>query len=242
MSKVVLVTGATSGIGRAAAFEFSKRGARLVLGSRREEVGASLLQELGGVPAVFRRTDVAIEADARALVDLAIERFGRLDVAVNNAALEARGAIDDFDEATYQRVFDTNVKGMFFAMKAQVAAMRRGGGGSIVNVSSTGGSRGMANMSIYVASKHAVEGLSRAAALELAGANIRVNVVAPGPTLTPMLMRVTDGHPEAFASRVPLGRAAAPEEVARAIVWLALDEASFVTGAVLPVNGGLTAA
>ncbi len=100
----------------------------------------------------------------------------------------------------------------------------------------------MPNMSIYVASKHAVEGLSRAAALELAGANIRVNVVAPGPTLTPMLMRVTDGHPEAFASRVPLGRAAAPEEVARAIVWLASDEASFVTGAVLPVNGGLTAA
>ena len=242
MSKVVLVTGASSGIGRATALEFAKRGARLVLGSRREDLVAPLLQELGEVATVFRRTDVAVEADSHGLVELALERFGRLDVAINNAALEARGAIEDFDEATYNRVFDANVKGMFFAMKAQVAAMRRGGGGSIVNVSSTGGSRGMPNMSIYVASKHAVEGLSRAAALELAGANIRVNVIAPGPTLTPMLVRVTDGHPEAFASRVPMGRAAAPEEVARAIVWLASDEASFVTGAVLPVNGGLTAA
>jgi len=126
------------------------------------------------------------------------------------------------------------VKGMFFAIKAQIAAMRRGGGGSIVNLSSTGGSRGMPNMSIYVASKHAVEGLSRAVALEVAGANIRVNVVAPGPTLTPMLLRVTDGHPEALANRVPMGRAGAPEEVARAIVWVASDEASFVSGVVVP--------
>jgi NAD(P)-dependent dehydrogenase (short-subunit alcohol dehydrogenase family) len=241
MSKVVLVTGASSGIGRATALEFAKRGARLVLGSRGEEAGAALLKELGDVPALFQRTDVAIEADTRALVDLAIERFGRLDVAVNSAALEARGTIEAFDEATYTRVFDANVKGMFFAMKAQIAAMRRGGGGSIVNLSSTGGSRGMPNMAIYVASKHAVEGLSRAAALDLAASNIRVNVVAPGPTLTPMLSRVTDGHPEAFARRVPMGRAGAPEEVARAIVWLASDEASFVSGVVLPVNGGLTA-
>jgi NAD(P)-dependent dehydrogenase (short-subunit alcohol dehydrogenase family) len=163
MSKVVLVTGASSGIGRATAIEFAKHGARLVLGSRGEEAGAALVKELGEVDTVFRRTDVAVEADIRALVDLAIERFGRLDVAVNNAALEARGAIEDFDEATYNRVFDANVKGMFFAMKAQVAAMRRGGGGAIVNLSSTGGSRGMPNMSIYVASKHAVEGLARAA-------------------------------------------------------------------------------
>lgn len=241
MSKVVLVTGATSGIGRAAAHEFAKRGARLVLGSRGEEAGHALLAELGDVPAVFQRTDVASESDTRALVEIALQRFGRLDVAVNNAALEARGSIEGFDEATYTRVFDVNVKGMFFAMKSQIAAMRRGGGGSIVNLSSTGGSRGMPNMSIDVASKHAVEGLSRAAALELAGANIRVNVVAPGPTMTPMLSRVTDGHPEALAARVPLGRAGTPEEVARAIVWVALDEASFVSGIVLPVNGGISA-
>jgi len=241
MSKVVLITGATSGIGRATALEFARRGASLVLGSRGGEAGAALVKELGNAPAVFLRTDVSVEADARALVDLAVERFGRLDIAVNNAAVEARGPIQAFDEATYDRVFDVNVKGMFFAIKAQIAAMRRGGGGSIVNLSSTGGSRGMPNMSIYVASKHAVEGLSRAVALEVAGANIRVNVVAPGPTLTPMLLRVTDGHPEALANRVPMGRAGAPEEVARAIVWVASDEASFVSGVVVPVNGGISA-
>ena len=122
MSKVVLVTGASSGIGRATAIEFAKRGARLVLGSRGEEAGAALLKELGEVPALFQRTDVAIEADTRVLVDLAIERFGRLDVAVNSAALEARGTIEAFDEATYTQVFDTNVKGMFFATKPRVMA------------------------------------------------------------------------------------------------------------------------
>lgn len=161
MSKVVLATGASSGIGRATAIEFAKRGARLVLGSRGEEAGAALLKELGGVPALSQRTDVAIEADTRALVDLALERFGRLDVAVNSAALEARGSIEAFDEATYTRVFDANVKGMFFAMKAQIAAMRRGGGGSIVNLSSTGGSRGMPNMAIYVASKRRRRAVAR---------------------------------------------------------------------------------
>jgi NAD(P)-dependent dehydrogenase (short-subunit alcohol dehydrogenase family) len=241
MDKVVIITGVSGGIGRATALEFVRRGARVVLGGRNDEAGHKLVAELGD-RSLFRRVDVTIEADSRALVALAVERFGRLDVAVNNAALEARGKIDTFDEATYTRVFDTNVKGMFFAMKAQVEAMRRTGGGSIVNLSSTGGSRGMAGMSIYVASKHAVEGLSKAAALDLASDNIRVNVVAPGPTLTPMLDRVTDGHPERLAQRVPLGRAGSPEELARAIAWIASDEASFVNGAVLPVNGGISAA
>jgi NAD(P)-dependent dehydrogenase (short-subunit alcohol dehydrogenase family) len=126
-------------------------------------------------------------------------------------------------------------------MQAQVLAMRRAGGGSIVNLSSTGGSRGMPGMAVYVASKHAVEGLSRTAALELAAESIRVNVVAPGPTGTPMLDRVTDGHPEAFAKRVPLGRVATPEEIAQAVVWVSSPAASFVTGAVIPVNGGISA-
>jgi NAD(P)-dependent dehydrogenase (short-subunit alcohol dehydrogenase family) len=240
MDKVVIITGVTGGIGRATALEFAKRGARLVLGGRNEDAGKKLVAELGA-NAVFRKTDVTVEADSRALVALALERFGRLDIAVNNAALEARGKIDAFDEATYTRVFDTNVKGVFFAMQAQVAAMRRTKGGSIVNLSSTGGSRGMAGMSIYVASKHAVEGLSKSAALDLASENIRVNVIAPGPTLTAMLDRVTDGHPEKLAQRVPLGRAGTPEELARAIVWISSDEASFVNGAVLPVNGGISA-
>jgi NAD(P)-dependent dehydrogenase (short-subunit alcohol dehydrogenase family) len=240
MDKVVLITGVSGGIGRATALEFVRRGARVVLGGRNAEAGHELVAELGE-RSVFRRVDVTIEADSRALVALAVERFGRLDIAVNNAGLEARGKVDAFDEATYTRVFDTNVKGVFFAMKAQVEAMRRTGGGSIVNLSSTGGSRGMAGMSIYVASKHAVEGLSKAAALDLASDHIRVNVVAPGPTLTPMLDRVTDGHPERLAQRVPLGRAGSAEELARAIAWIASDEASYVNGAVLPVNGGISA-
>jgi NAD(P)-dependent dehydrogenase (short-subunit alcohol dehydrogenase family) len=240
MDNVVLITGVSGGIGRATALEFVRRGARVVLGGRNEEAGRELAAELGE-RALFRQTDVTIEADSRALVALAVDRFGRLDIAVNNAGLEARGKIDVFDEATYARVFDTNVKGVFFAMKAQIEAMRRTGGGSIVNLSSTAGSRGMAGMSVYVASKHAVEGLSKAAALDLASDNIRVNVVAPGPTLTAMLDRVTDGHPEKLAQRVPIGRAGTPEELARAIVWIASEEASFVNGAVLPVNGGISA-
>ena len=241
MNKVILITGITSGIGRAAAVEFSRLGARLVLGSRNEKVARELFGELGEESAVFQRTDVSSESDLRALVDLGLTRFGRLDVAVNNAGIEARGLLEDFDENIYSTVFDTNVKGLFFAMKAEIAAMRRSGGGSIVNISSTAGSRGMPGMSLYAASKHAVEGISRSAALELATHNIRVNVVAPGPTLTPMLMRVTDDHPEAMSQRVPMGRAGTPEEVARAIVWLSSDKASFVSGVVVPVNGGIAA-
>jgi len=236
--KVVLITGATSGIGRASAIEFAKLGYKLVLASRNKKAGDELLRELGGSDAIFQRTDVGIQKDVESLVELAVEKFGRLDVAINNAAVEARGKIDAFDELTYQTVFDTNVKGMFFAMKSEIAAMRRSGGGSIVNISSTAGSRGSPGMSIYGASKHAVEGLSKSAALELAGENIRVNVVAPGPTLTPMLVRVTDGQPEKFGQRVPMSRLGTPEELAHAIVWLASDQASFITGVVLPVNGG----
>jgi len=242
MSQVVIITGASSGIGRATALEFAKRGARLVLGSRREHAVASLMKELGEGRAVFRPTDVTSKHDMRALVALALERFGRLDVAINNAALEAKGPIADFDEESYQRVFDTNVKGVFLSMAAEIAAMRRTGGGSIVNVGATGGSRGTPNMSVYAASKHAVEGLTRSAALELAKEGIRVNVVAPGPTLTPMLERVTGGNTDVLASRVPMGRAASADEVARVIAWMASPEASFVTGAVLPVNGGMCAA
>lgn len=241
MSDVVLVTGVSGGIGRATARAFARRGARLVLGGRNEEAGRALVAELGAETSVFLRTDVTREADVRALVALAGARFGRLDVAVNNAGLEARGTIDAFDEATYARVFDTNVKGVFFAMQAEIAAMRKNAGGAIVNVSSTGGHRGMAGMSIYAASKHAVEGLSRSVALEVAADDIRVNVVAPGPTLTPMLDRVTGGQPDLLARRVPLGRAGTAEEIAEAIVWIASAEASFVSGAVLPVNGGIAA-
>jgi NAD(P)-dependent dehydrogenase (short-subunit alcohol dehydrogenase family) len=242
--KTVLITGATSGIGRAAALEFAKAGASVVLGSRDATKGDALAAEIRkeGGRAVFRRTDVTREADARALVEAALGEFGRLDVAFNNAGLEATGPLVDSTEETFDRVFAVNVKGVWWCARAEIPALRRSGGGVIINTSSTAGSRGFANASLYTAAKHAVEGLSKALALELAQEGIRVNVLAPGPTDTPMLDRFTGGRPQAMASRVPMGRLATPEEVARAAVFLASADASFVSGVVLPVNGGMAAA
>jgi NAD(P)-dependent dehydrogenase (short-subunit alcohol dehydrogenase family) len=241
--KVVLVTGATSGIGRAAALLFAQEGARVVIGGRRQAEGEALAAEIKSRAgqAVFRSTDVSKRADADALVALAVSSFGRLDIAFNNAGIEAVGSIVDVTDDDYDRVFDTNVRGVVHSVRAQVPALREAGG-VIILTSSTAGSRGFAGASLYTASKHAVEGLGRALALELAPLGIRVNVVAPGPTDTAMLDRFTDGNPGRLAARVPLGRAATAEEVARAAVWLATDEAAFVSGVVLPVNGGLTAA
>jgi NAD(P)-dependent dehydrogenase (short-subunit alcohol dehydrogenase family) len=243
---VVLITGALTGIGRATALAFARDGARVVVSGRRNEAGEALAIELRGLgaEAEFVRADVRHEEDVRTLVDQTVERFGRLDVAVNNAGTEGRpGPLTEQTPETYAATFDTNVLGTLLSLKHEMRVMLAQGHGSIVNLSSTMGSRGAAGASMYVASKHAVEGLTKAAALEGAAHGVRVNAVAPGPVDTELLARFT-GSAERKANQVagvPLKRAGQPEEIADAIVFLASDRAAFITGQVIGVNGGKTA-
>jgi NAD(P)-dependent dehydrogenase (short-subunit alcohol dehydrogenase family) len=243
---VILITGALTGIGRATAVAFAKKGAKLVVAGRRDEAGNALAEELRslGSEAEFINADVRKEDDVRALVDETVTRFGRLDVAVNNAATEGQvGPITDQTADTYAATFDTNVLGVLLSMKHEVRAMQRQGSGNIINISSTYGHEGVAGASVYVGSKHAVEGITKSVALEIAASGIRVNGVAPGPTDTGMLTRFT-GTPEikaALVTGVPMARLGLTEEVADAIVFIASDEASFITGHILNVDGGHSA-
>jgi len=241
--QVVLITGGLTGIGRAAAVAFARQGAKVVVAGRRDEAGAALAEELRafGSEAAFIKADVRREDEVRALVDETVSRFGRLDVAVNNAGTEGQvGPITDQTAESYAATFDTNVLGVILSMKHEVRVMRGQGGGSIINVSSTYGHQGAAGASIYVASKHAVEGLTKSVALETSGSGIRVNAVAPGPTDTGMLTRFTrtPENKAALVKTVPLGRLGLSEELADAIVFIASDQASFITGHVLNVDGG----
>ena len=246
-SPVVLITGALTGIGRAAALAFARGNARIVVSGRRLDEGHKLAGELRslGAQAEFVQADVRFEDDMRNLVDGTVERFGRLDVAVNAAGTEGESApVMEQTPERYAAVFDTNVLGTLLAMKHELRAMAPQGSGSIVNISSTMGARGAAAASLYVASKHAVEGLTKSAALEAAAFGVRVNAVAPGPVETPMLDRLT-GTAErkaSFLAGVPLKRAGTPDEIADAIVFVASEKSSFMTGEVLRVNGGRTAA
>ena len=243
---VVLITGALTGIGRATAIAFAKEGARLVVAGRREDAGQQLTTELRalGAEAEFIRADVRHEDEVRDLVDRTVARFGRLDVAVNNAATEGQvGPITDQTAESYAATFDTNVLGVILSMKHEVRVMKAQGSGSIINISSTYGHEGAAGASVYVGSKHAVEGLTKSVALETVKSGIGVNGVAPGPIDTGMLARFT-GTPEnkaALVTTVPMGRLGLSEELANAIVFIASDEASFITGHVLNVDGGRTA-
>jgi NAD(P)-dependent dehydrogenase (short-subunit alcohol dehydrogenase family) len=242
-SPVVLITGALTGIGRATALAFAQEGARVVVSGRRDEEGKKLAGELRklGVEAEFVRADVRQEQDVRALVDRTVERFGRLDVAVNNAGTEGTpGPVTEQTAETYAATFDTNVLGTLLSMKHELRVMLTQGKGSIVNVSSTYGRAGGAGASVYVASKHAVEGLTKAAALEAAESGVRVNVVAPGPIETGMLNRFTGtaANKAALVSGVPVKRVGTPEEIAQTILFVASDKASFITGASIAVDGG----
>jgi NAD(P)-dependent dehydrogenase (short-subunit alcohol dehydrogenase family) len=243
---VVLITGALTGIGRAAAFAFARAGNRVVISGRHEDVGQALaaeLREFGG-KAEFIRADVRHDDDVRGLVDQTVARFGRLDAAVNAAGTEGKpGPVTEQTAESYAATFDTNVLGTLLSMKHELRVMRPQRSGSIVNVSSTYGHAGTPNASVYAASKHAVEGLTKSAALEVAGSGVRVNAVAPGPTETGMLYRFT-GNAERKAglvSTVPLGRVGQPDEIATAILFLCSDQASFVSGHVLSVDGGKSA-
>lgn len=245
-SKVILITGALTGIGRATAIAAAQAGHRLVVSGRNPEAGQTLVAELRalGAEAEFIRADVRKDEDVQALVDGAVARFGRLDIAVNNAGTEGKpGPITAQTAETYAATFDTNVLGVVLSLKHEARVMQAQGGGSIVNISSTYGHEGAAYASMYVGSKHAVEGITKSIALELAGSGVRVNAVAPGPTDTGMLDRFTgsDEVKAKLAAGVPLGRTGRPEEIATAILFISSDAASFVTGQILTADGGKTA-
>ena len=246
IAPVVLITGALTGIGRAAAEIFAREGAHVVVSGRKDKEGQELAAELQGLgaDAIFVRTDVRNDEEVRDLVDQTVKRFGRLDIAVNNAGTEGlRGLVTEQTAESYAATFDTNVLGVLLSMKHELRVMVAQGSGSILNVSSAYGSVGAAGASVYVASKHAVEGLTKSAALEVAGTGVRVNVVAPGTTDTGMLTRFTntDENKAALVSTVPLKRLATPEEIAHVIVFVASANASYMTGASIPVDGGMLA-
>jgi NAD(P)-dependent dehydrogenase (short-subunit alcohol dehydrogenase family) len=247
MSKpVVLITGALTGIGRATAFAFAQEGARVVVSGRRDDAGEALATELRatGAEVEFIRADVRHENDVQNLVDKTVARFGRLDVAVNNAGTEGKpGPVTEQTAESYAATFDTNVLGVLLSMKHELRVMQAQGSGSIVNLSSTAGQRGVAGASIYTASKHAVEGLTKSAALEGATFGVRVNAIAPGPIETAMLDRFTGSadRKAGLVAGVPLKRVGRPEEIADAIVFVASAKASFITGQAIAVNGGRTA-
>jgi NAD(P)-dependent dehydrogenase (short-subunit alcohol dehydrogenase family) len=243
---VVLVTGALTGIGRATALAFAKNGARLVVAGRRPTEGKALEVELRrlGAEAFFVQADVRHDDEVGRLIDEAVDHFGRLDVAVNVAGTEGKpGPIVDQTEESYAATFGTNVLGTLLCLKHELRVMIAQKSGSIINIASTYGHEGAANAALYAASKHAVEGLTKSAALEAASSGVRVNAVAPGPTDTGMLDRFTGtaANKAALVSSVPLGRVGKPDDIANAVLFLAGDASSFMTGQIISVDGGKTA-
>jgi NAD(P)-dependent dehydrogenase (short-subunit alcohol dehydrogenase family) len=222
--KVGIVTGGGTGIGRATALAMARAGAALVFGNRDAAKGeevVALIRQAGG-RAVFQKTDVSKHADVKALVERAVAEFGRLDVAFNNAGMDGEQVPlheQDIEKASF--LFDVNIKGVFYCMKYVF------------------GLNGYPGWSLYVATKHAVTGMTKAAALDYAKRNVRVNAVGPGPVETPLLAKGTGGDPHSYAAFVPMGRIGQPDEIADAVVWLLSDEARFVTGHTLPVDGGV---
>ena len=243
--KVAIITGGSSGIGRATAVALAKEGARVVIAARRakeSEETLQLVKEAGG-DGIFIKTDLGHEDEVKQLVELTVGKFGRLDYAFNNAGIEAttKSFVDE-TPSIFDKVMSINVKGVWLSMKYEIPQMLKIGGGAIVNMSSIAGVIGFPQMPIYVASKHAVLGLTKSAALEYAKSGIRINAVAPGLIETDMLERAVDANSQLrkqFDAVTPMGHIGKPEEIANAVVWLLSNKASFVTGHTLIVDGGV---
>lgn len=242
----VLITGALTGIGRATALAFAREGVHLMVSGRRDTEGRALVEELRalGAQAEFVRADVRNEEEVSALVNAAVARFGRLDIAVNNAGVEGLLApVTEQSRENYINTFETNVLGVLLSLKHEMRVMQTQGAGSIVNISSVAGHVGMPGASVYVASKHAVEGLTKSAALEGAPHGVRVNAVAPGPIQTDMLDRFIgdDAGKAQFLATLPIARAGKPDEIAQTILFVASDKVAFLTGQSITVDGGYLA-
>lgn len=245
--KVVMITGGTSGIGEATALLFAGQGAKVVVAGRREQLGNAVVDRIksAGGEAIFVKTDVTSEEEVKNLVEKTVQQYGRIDIAFNNAGVEATGMVTDFTIDDYRKVFDINVLGVFLSMKYEIEQLLKQGGGVIINTSSIVGHVAMPGASIYIASKHAVEGATKTAALEYAQQGIRINAVAPGATATDMIDRFAgkEGaeNREALAAQHPMNRLATSEEIAAAVAYLASDAAGFTNGISLPVDGGYLA-
>ncbi len=247
--KVVIVTGASQGIGRAAAQIFAQEGAKVVVVDVKVQGGEEtvrIIRESGG-EATFVEADVSKEDQVQTMVNVTLKTYGRLDCAFNNAGVEAGQALTpliDSPVEEFDRLISVNLRGIFLCLKYEIPAMLKTGSGAIVNTSSVAGLVGFQLSAPYVASKHGVIGLTKAAALDYATSGIRVNAICPGVTRTPMVDALIGGDKELEAMIVgvhPMGRVASPEEIAQTAVWLCSNEASFITGVALAVDGGLVA-